>query len=428
MNIITRFSGVGAGLTEPTSTLLPEERDVEAELRFLQRALDGPALDAANEINTPGVVDLEGDIDANDQMSQDRSRRRRFSRVNTRLTAFLAMTTLTSGLLVALDRSEPSDELIFAGEGPSRASIDATTSLSSPITPGSIIHVDVTAPSKPPVTEASTTTSAVEKTTTSIVVTTVARPATPSSIEIAPTPTVPKTVATTVATTPPRVTPETTSPTTTVEPARPEFRYMSPGDFVRAWYNAQPQPGTVYGEKPDIYGDPEADAYIRRIAESRGYRLQPLSTSDDFNWRTTQAFDEMAAAAWEEAGVGLEIVSGYRSPDTQREIFQSSIIEYFGRTPTSQEILSGAVDDAINETFDQRSAPGYSRHHSGYVVDINRLDNSFRNTAAYRWLSANNFYNARRFGFVPSYPEGVQAGPQPESWEFAYIVNESSVQ
>lgn len=201
---------------------------------------------------------------------------------------------------------------------------------------------------------------------------------------------------------------------------------MSSADFVQAWFDAQPQPDTVYGERPPITGDDAADDRIRAIAESRGYRLQPLSTFGGTNPAVLEAFNAMAAAA-RRFGVDLWIVSDYRSPDTQRELFLSRLAERFGRSPTPSEIANGTVDAAIHATLDQRSAPGYSRHHSGYVLDLNSLKDSFVNTPAYQWLSADNFRYARLFGFVPSYPPGVRAGPLPEPWEFSYIADRARI-
>ena len=35
---------------------------------------------------------------------------------------------------------------------------------------------------------------------------------------------------------------------------------------------------------------------------------------------------------------------------------------------------------------------------------------------------ADNFYNAKRFGFIPSYPDDLNAqGPNPEPWEFVWV-------
>ena len=198
------------------------------------------------------------------------------------------------------------------------------------------------------------------------------------------------------------------------------FGPMSPSDFVRVWYEVQPQPGTTYGEQPPIFGDAAADRRVREIAESRGYRLQPISTTGGVYPGALAAFKAMQAAAVSD-GVDLWIVSDYRSPDQQRELFLERLGERYGRMPSVMEVASGAADAAIHATLDQRSAPGYSRHHSGYVFDLNRLKDSFADTDAYRWLAADNYQNAREFGFIPSYPPGVQAGPLPEPWEFAFI-------
>ena len=197
---------------------------------------------------------------------------------------------------------------------------------------------------------------------------------------------------------------------------------MSGADFVALWYRVQPQSGTVYGERPSIYGDAAADGRVRQIAEGRGYRLQPLSIEPRTNPATLRNFERMAAAA-RLGGIDLYIVSGYRSADDQRTLFTERVAERFGRPPTVEEVASGAADAAINQTLDQRSAPGYSRHHSGYVLDLNLLNDSFARTPAYRWLSENNYLNARSFGFIPSYPPGIQAGPRPEPWEFSYIAD-----
>lgn len=226
------------------------------------------------------------------------------------------------------------------------------------------------------------------------------------------------------------------APVVTVRPpAKPNvaprtgFRYMSPDEFVNTWYKVQPQQGTVYGVKPSIYGNVQADARIRRIAEGRGYRMQPISKTGAINPAAAAAFNRMAQAARREANISLRIVSGQRTPDRQRQIFKQGVVSKFGRTPSSQDLISGRVDAAINRTLNQRSIPGYSKHHSGYTFDINKTDNSFAQTAAFRWLSANNYKNARRFNIIPSYPPGVTAkgGPAPEPWEYNFIANTALV-
>ncbi|MEQ8716510.1 MAG: hypothetical protein RIE08_02780 [Acidimicrobiales bacterium] len=60
-----------------------------------------------------------------------------------------------------------------------------------------------------------------------------------------------------------------------------------------------------------------------------------------------------------------------------------------------------------------------------YAVDISEGTErfaQFESTAAFAWLSADDYTNARRFGFVPSYPPGVaQQGPNPEAWEYVWV-------
>ena len=69
--------------------------------------------------------------------------------------------------------------------------------------------------------------------------------------------------------------------------------------------------------------------------------------------------------------------------------------------------------------------PGYSRHQTGYAIDLasgSYGHNEFEHSEAYAWLTADNFYQAKRHGFVPSYPAGVEnQGPDPEAWEFIYV-------
>ena len=91
-----------------------------------------------------------------------------------------------------------------------------------------------------------------------------------------------------------------------------------------------------------------------------------------------------------------------------------------------QEILDGVHDALLDNVLSRSAVPGFSKHHSGYAVDFgcgdNRLVFSFATTPCYQWLSADNFRNARRHGFIPSYPEGdLKQGPNPEPWEYVWI-------
>ena len=66
--------------------------------------------------------------------------------------------------------------------------------------------------------------------------------------------------------------------------------------------------------------------------------------------------------------------------------------------------------------------PGYSRHHSGYTIDISGSTPIFANSPGFDWISKDNYANSREFGFIPSYPPNTpNQGPNPEEWEYIWV-------
>jgi LAS superfamily LD-carboxypeptidase LdcB len=187
-----------------------------------------------------------------------------------------------------------------------------------------------------------------------------------------------------------------------------------------------------------ITGDDAADRHIIAIAESRGYKKRPIALEDGLNGSgndrlqpvAREAYEKMVTAASDD-GIRMGLVSGYRSISDQRGLFNSRFktesANLTGKTFTSNEIVIRKADEAINNVLNTSSIPGYSRHHTGYTIDITDLNANkdftlFANTEGYKWISANNYFNAKRFGFVPSYPpQASNQGPEPESWEYVYV-------
>ena len=192
---------------------------------------------------------------------------------------------------------------------------------------------------------------------------------------------------------------------------------------------------------PPVTGQEAADRRLSALAEGRGYRLRrqvretalagaapssgrALHSGALAAWRRLQA----AAAA---EGFALELVSGYRSVERQRGIFLAQLREAgeraMGRPFRPEEIAAGAADREALAILAHSSLPGYSKHHSGCALDLSDpssgLDyTEFARTAAFDWISRHNYLNAKRFGFVPSYPPGAPAqGPDPEPWEFLWV-------
>jgi hypothetical protein len=171
------------------------------------------------------------------------------------------------------------------------------------------------------------------------------------------------------------------------------------------------------GEPGAISGSTTLDNRIWEIAFARGYEMRQTPTST-LSVQDGYAMQSLTASAWEAMqdaasaeGHNIVVHSAYRSITTQRAIFNSK--------------LSGTSDAAINAVLDYNAPPGASRHHTGYALDIKVFGGTiggFKDTAAYAWLSANNYYNAKRFGFVPSYPpDAPNQGPKPEPWEYVYV-------
>lgn len=188
--------------------------------------------------------------------------------------------------------------------------------------------------------------------------------------------------------------------------------------------------------RPAIYGDAEADAKIQSLAETRGYLLRSEYTGETSSINGFAVANQLKAdwTALEKeakgAGHDLDVTSGLRDIEDQRDIFKGRLTAACanerGSDCSLDDIKNGSVDSIIDTVLKTTSIPGYSRHHSGYTIDIQHTGQGalerFARTDGYRWLSEDNFTNAKRFGFIPSYPEGVERqGPDPEPWEYVWV-------
>ncbi|HEX2574974.1 MAG TPA: D-alanyl-D-alanine carboxypeptidase family protein, partial [Aquihabitans sp.] len=117
-------------------------------------------------------------------------------------------------------------------------------------------------------------------------------------------------------------------------------------------------------------------------------------------------------------GHELGLRYGYRSADLQRTYFLQRIEGW-----STDDIVAGRADDAIDAALRWVAAPGFSKHQSGFTVDFHAAGGvAFGTSDVGRWLAADNHAVAKRFGFIPSYPAGAGAqGPEPEPWEYVYV-------
>jgi len=202
----------------------------------------------------------------------------------------------------------------------------------------------------------------------------------------------------------------------------PRYKQFTGQQFVSFYDSYQYSNVSSITQKPFITGDVAIDTYIQNLAESRGYKLRAESLSMSNQSQLTTAVSQLQTAAAQEAGLNFVFVSGYRSVADQRNIFLSVMNEV---GVNRSRILSGSEDTKLDSILKTRSIPGYSKHHTGYTVDFgcNSYDLvGFGSTACYQWISANNYENAKRFGLIPSYPQGAQnQGPNPEQWEYVWV-------
>lgn len=207
------------------------------------------------------------------------------------------------------------------------------------------------------------------------------------------------------------------------------------GIQFRDLYRSISYPNTQsYTSPPEITGNKAADERIRVLAEKRGFVLTsiPVAPIEKSGEELTGAYQDdllqpLAAKSWQETkaaaktdGIMMSLISGYRSPKSQRELFTERL---YATGVTAAQIVSGSADNIVNATLGLTAVPGYSRHHTGYTIDIQCDDGlAFGNSSCNVWLSENNFANAKKFGWIPSYPpDGGEQGPEPEPWEYVWV-------
>ena len=177
---------------------------------------------------------------------------------------------------------------------------------------------------------------------------------------------------------------------------------------------------------PTITGNPDADARIQKLADARGYKLRsapvvrPVAINDGYllQQKATQPLQDLVSAA-KKKGLDITVTAAFRSVDEQRKLFN----ERLGATPAT--IAAGTADAAVIETLKTTAPPGYSRHHNGFTIDIACGSvglYGFLETPCFEWLAKDNFKNAKEYGWIPSYPDGVNSvGPEPEPWEYVWV-------
>lgn len=218
--------------------------------------------------------------------------------------------------------------------------------------------------------------------------------------------------------------------TTTEQVKKNQLKIFSNAQFV-SFYSTFAYPNTTeITSPPKITGLAEADKRIQKMAEARGYRLRsapvapPIGATGGFlvQQKAQQPLIDLFATA-KKAGLTLTLTAAFRSIDEQRELFLERL------EPSPSDVASGKADLQVNETLKTTAPPGYSRHHNGFTIDIacGQIGGlAFLQTDCFDWLSKDNFMQAKEFGWIPSYPDGINSvGPEPEPWEYVWVSREA---
>lgn len=137
---------------------------------------------------------------------------------------------------------------------------------------------------------------------------------------------------------------------------------------------------------------------------NKSYGVDADYDPGDLTEETQNAFNELCAAAAEDE-LNIYLASGYRSYETQSEIYDGYIATY---------------GKELADTFSAR--PGFSEHQSGLAIDVNSIDDAFAETPEAEWLAK----NCMKYGFIIRYAKdkvGI-TGYKYEPWHIRYVGKE----
>lgn len=149
------------------------------------------------------------------------------------------------------------------------------------------------------------------------------------------------------------------------------------------------------------YYDTVKPTYIDGVLLVNKEYALPRNYGDGEDETAYQALLRLQKAA-QNAGYSMPLVSGYRSFETQEELYN----DY-------------AAVDGVEKANTYSAWPGHSEHQTGLGFDVGWVDLQFATTGAGRWLAN----HAHEYGFIIRYPEGKEdvTGYQYEPWHIRYL-------
>ncbi len=157
---------------------------------------------------------------------------------------------------------------------------------------------------------------------------------------------------------------------------------------------------------------PYAQAEASQMMIVGSYASEPQQRFESMNPEAGKALMRMIYAA-RDNGVWIIPVSGFRTIEQQRKLFQDQIKR------------RGSPEAAAKIS----APPGYSEHHTGFALDLTDgkfpkqdITLEFEKSDTYRWLTR----HAKQFGFELSFPRNNPQGVSFEPWHWRYVVSQDA--
>lgn len=213
------------------------------------------------------------------------------------------------------------------------------------------------------------------------------------------------------------------TPDTTTPPqgeTRPQKPYLDPNfdpTDESQYYQVDFDSWEMYLANP---WNPVPDSWLNLTTQSpelakvpQKYRPNPSQNSQlYFDKRAIDCLHAMIADA-EDDGINLDVISAYRTNTFQTNNFANKVTRVMKADPSLTK------EQAEIEAAKVVARPGTSEHQLGLAVDFNSVEDSFRNTKAYKWL----IENCTDYGFILRYTPEKQdkTGIIPEPWHYRYV-------
>lgn len=147
--------------------------------------------------------------------------------------------------------------------------------------------------------------------------------------------------------------------------------------------------------------------------------LGKLNSSRKFDARVLPYMKAMIADAKKD-GITLNVISSYRAPSRQVELYNNKVKEYLNRGYSQKD-----AEEAAGQLV---APPGTSEHCTGLAADIvstdwydhhSSLTEDFDETPEYAWLEA----HAAEYGFVLRYPKDKEdiTMISYEPWHYRFV-------